>query len=117
MTEWKTLNLSMIANQVQEEYSNFILEQANDHCVRIAVFTGDYQWHYHPDSDEIFMVLEGELLMDLPDGITLAIGPGEVFKVPAGVMHRTRAQVRTVNLCFEREEAATIFAEPTQEKV
>lgn len=117
MTEWKKLSLPEIAGQVQGEYSNFVLEQANDHCVRIAVFTGEYQWHYHPDSDEIFMVLEGELLMDLPDHVTLSIGPGEVFKVPAGVVHRTRAEVRTVNLCFEREEAATVFTEMKQENV
>ncbi|WP_397376529.1 cupin domain-containing protein [Paenibacillus sp. MER 180] len=103
--------ITQITNAVTEEYMNVLLESTNDHCIRLAVFTGEYDWHMHPDSDEVFMVVEGELFIDLQNESTLAVYPNEVVKIPAGVVHRTRSKVRTVNLCFEKEEADTVFIE------
>ncbi len=54
------------------------------------------------------MVVEGRLEIDLDEG-TIVLGPGQAHRVPAGVRHRTRATTRTVNLCFERADAETIF--------
>ncbi len=105
------INLSETTKQINVNHTNFVLDNANDHCVRIAVFKGEYQWHHHPDSDEIFMVIEGQLLIDLENDVTLEVNPNEIVKIPAGVLHRTRSNVRTVNLCFEREEAETVFLE------
>ncbi len=55
----KMQNLLAIANEVKEKHANFSISEVNDHCVRLAVFTGEYDWHHHPDSDELFIVLEG----------------------------------------------------------
>ena len=86
----------------------------NNHCIRVAVMQGEFRWHHHPRSDECFIVLEGELEIDLADGRTFRLKPGDAFTVPAGVVHRTRAQDRTVNLCFETRNAYTdvVFVDP-----
>lgn len=109
MSSQQVINLRELSDAVQEEYKNFIINQVNESCLRMAVFQGVYQWHYHPDCDELFMVLEGELCIDFTDGSTAIVRPQEIYTVPAGVVHRTRAQVRTVNLCFEHMDAKTVF--------
>jgi len=85
----------------QNEYTNFIVSEVNDHALRIAVIDGEFHWHKHDDCDELFYVLEGELFIDLEDQ-TVSLKPGEIFTVPANTMHRTRSKERTVNLCFEK---------------
>ncbi|MHC0038841.1 cupin domain-containing protein [Pseudoneobacillus sp. C159] len=82
------------------DYTNFVVSEVNDHVLRIAVIDGDYHWHEH-DTDELFMVLEGELFIDLENKKTISLLPGEIFTVPAFTQHRTRSKGRTVNLCFE----------------
>jgi mannose-6-phosphate isomerase-like protein (cupin superfamily) len=95
------------ADAVRQAYKNFVVMNVNDHCLRLAVMVGEYRWHNHPRSDECFLVLEGELEIDLAEGQTVHLRPGEAFTIPAGVSHRTRAKVRTVNLCFENAKAYT----------
>ncbi|MFB1097354.1 GNAT family N-acetyltransferase [Terribacillus sp. JSM ZJ617] len=82
-------------------YMNEIVSEVNDHVVRLAVIEGDYHWHKHDDCDEAFFVLEGELYIDLAER-TVSLQPGDLFTIPAGVMHRTRSNQRTVNICFEK---------------
>lgn len=96
------MNLLQTVSNISE-YTNFIVSEVNDHVVRIAVIDGEYHWHEH-DTDELFMVLEGELFIDLENNETISLLPGEIFKVPAFTQHRTRSTGRTVNLCFETKE-------------
>ena len=101
------VNLGKQASCVQQIYKNFVLVNVNDHCVRMAVMQGEYRWHQHPHSDECFLVLEGELEIDLEAGRTVRLRPGDAFTIPAGTVHRTRSHIRTVNLCVERRNAYT----------
>jgi mannose-6-phosphate isomerase-like protein (cupin superfamily) len=71
--------------------------------------TGAYPWHRHPEADELFLVLEGKLIIEFKEHEAVMLQPFEIFTIPAGVIHRTRALQRTVNLCFEHTEAATEF--------
>lgn len=103
------------AASIQSEYRNVVLSQVNDGCVRLAVMSGEYPWHHHPQSDELFLVVEGELTIDLADGRSLTLKPWQALTVPAGTVHRTRAESRTVNLCFEDLGADTVFASPVGE--
>ncbi|WP_236050049.1 cupin domain-containing protein [Hymenobacter negativus] len=67
-----------------------------------------FYWHYHPNSDEVFWVVEGTLCIDLEEG-TVELSPGQLFAIPANVRHRTRPLgVRSVNLTFERADIETI---------
>ena len=101
------LSLAKIAANVTDTYKNFVISAVNNHCLRMAVMQGEYRWHLHPRSDECFLVVEGVLEIDLADGRTFHLKPGEVFTIPAGVIHRTRSHARAVNLCFEDRNAYT----------
>src|SRR5258707_568857 len=101
------VNLKQQADSVDQTYKNFVVVNINNHCVRLAVMQGEFRWHQHPRSDECFLVVEGDLEIDLADGRTFRLKPGEVFTIPAGVIHRTRSHARAVNLCFEDRNAYT----------
>jgi mannose-6-phosphate isomerase-like protein (cupin superfamily) len=107
------VNLAAEAAAVTEEYRNQVLCQVNTSCLRMGVLTGNYPWHEHPRSDELFLVMEGSLEIDLADGRTLRLGPWQSVVIPAGTVHRTRGVGRTVNLCFEGMAAETVFVERT----
>ncbi|PLT29078.1 cupin domain-containing protein [Peribacillus deserti] len=95
-------NLFQLVSEIRE-YKNFIVSEVNDHVLRAAVIDGEFHWHHH-ETDELFIVLEGELHIDFDHKETVSLKPGEVYTVPAGVKHRTRSDGRTVNLCFEKND-------------
>jgi len=94
---------------VTESYRNEVLVDVNDDCLRLAVFEGEYRWHQHPDSDELFLVVAGTLQIDLEDGRRLELAEWQSVVIPAGTVHRTRALGRTVNLTCEKKGARTVF--------
>jgi mannose-6-phosphate isomerase-like protein (cupin superfamily) len=97
--------------KVTDAYRNMVISRVNGSCLRLAVFDGDYRWHYHPQSDELFIVIEGCLAIDLEGGRELRLHPWQSVTIPAMTIHRTRAIGRTVNLCFEELAAETVFVE------
>lgn len=99
----ETVNLIELTKDIKDQHKNFVVSNINSHCLRIAVFTGEYDWHYHSNSDE--------LLIDFEDGETAVLKPNDSILIPACKIHRTRALKRTVNLCFEHIEADTIKVE------
>ena len=101
------VNFGKAAAAVEQSYKNFVAFDVNNHCVRLAVMQGEFRWHQHPHSDECFLVVEGELEIDLRGGSTFRLRPGDGFTIPAGVVHRTRSHARAVNLCFEDRNAYT----------
>jgi mannose-6-phosphate isomerase-like protein (cupin superfamily) len=96
---------------VTEAYRNDVLANVNADCMRMSVFEGEYRWHRHPDSDELFLVVEGRLQIDFAGRETVELAPWQFIVVPAGTVHRTRAIGRTVNLTFEQQGARTEFVE------
>jgi mannose-6-phosphate isomerase-like protein (cupin superfamily) len=96
---------------VTERYRNMVINQVNDSCMRLAVFDEVYRWHYHPSSDELFVVVDGCLAIDLAHERQLRLMPWQCVTIPAMTVHRTRALGRTVNLCFEKLGAQTVFVD------
>jgi mannose-6-phosphate isomerase-like protein (cupin superfamily) len=96
---------------VTERYRNMVINRVNDSCLRLAVFDEAYRWHYHPTSDELFVVVSGCLAIDFEDNRELQLLPWQCVTIPAKTVHRTRALGRTVNLCFEKLGAETVFVE------
>ena len=96
---------------VTESYRNQVLLDVNADCLRLSVFEGEYRWHQHPDSDEMFLVVEGTLQIDILDGERLELTPWQSAVIPAGTVHRTRAIGRTVNLTYEKRGAQSVFVE------
>ncbi len=89
-----------LADAAPPPWYNQTLCKVNASVVRIGVVKGEYHWHKHDDDDEFFYVVEGNLLIDL-ENRTVALAPRQGFVVPKGVLHRTRAEQRTVMLMFE----------------
>lgn len=78
-----------------DPWYNQTLTTVNDSVVRLGVLEGEFHWHKHDDTDEFFLVLDGQLLIDLEDRDTVTLNPQQGYTVPKGVVHRTRAPVRT----------------------
>jgi mannose-6-phosphate isomerase-like protein (cupin superfamily) len=98
-----------ISREVVQPYHNRRITAVNDHEVRLSVMTHEFPWHHHPESDESFYCLDGELIIEFADD-QVALHPGEFLTVPAGVRHRTRpGGKRSVNLTFEKLGAETVF--------
>ena len=96
---------------ITDDYRNVVLSRVNTSCLRLAVLHGEYRWHRHPRSDELFLVVEGRFEIDLADGRTLTLVPWQSVVIPADTVHRTRAIGRTVNLTVEELAAETVFVE------
>lgn len=97
---------------ITDSYGNHVLFDVNDQCMRLAVFETEYRWHYHPKSDELFLVVAGELQIDFENGNCATLTEWQAIVVPAGVVHRTRAVGRMVNVTYKKQGAETVFAEP-----
>jgi mannose-6-phosphate isomerase-like protein (cupin superfamily) len=94
---------------IAEPYHNRRVAAVNDHEIRMSVMTSGFEWHSHPESDEVFLVIEGGLVIEFEDK-EVVLTNGDLFTVPRGVVHRTRPQgARSVNLTFESREARTVF--------
>jgi len=95
------------------KYDNHPVAELNDHVVRIATMTEPYRWHFHPNSDETFLVIEGRLAIDLESG-SLELDPGQLVTIPRGLRHRTRpVGSRSVNLTVELAQAETVLVNET----
>ena len=77
-----------------------VVAELNDYQFKVVRVQGDFVWHEHTDTDEAFLVLEGSLRIDLPDG-TVTLGEGKLFVVPAGVQHKPYAETETTVLLVE----------------
>jgi mannose-6-phosphate isomerase-like protein (cupin superfamily) len=102
-------NLKILSDDVHKIHENFIVNEINDSCLRLAVNEGEYPWHYHSNSDELFIVLEGGLIIEFQDKPFVTLKPMDTFLVPKGLIHKTKANGRTVNLCFEKLESDSVF--------
>ena len=97
------------SRSIRDAYRNVVLCEVNDHEIRMSVMTQQFRWHRHPDSDETFCGVDGELIIEFADREVI-LRPGELMTVPAGMLHRTRpVGERSVNLTFERMGTFTIF--------
>jgi mannose-6-phosphate isomerase-like protein (cupin superfamily) len=88
-----------------------IIGVANQDCLKLSVYEGEGNWHAHPETDEMFLVLDGALVLDIHDGPTVTVGPRQVVTVPAGVIHRPRAAVQSTILCFKPRVSETQYYE------
>ena len=86
---------------LHEPWFNQTLTTVNESVVRLGIIEGDFHWHKHDGEDEFFLVLEGQLLIDIEGEETVTLDPHQGYTVPRGVVHRTRAPVRSAILMVE----------------
>jgi len=80
---------------LQEQFARFddywspkIVASINDYDVKLVKIQGEFVWHQHDETDEVFLVMAGQLRIQLQDGDDVVLNPGELFVVPQGVRHR-----------------------------
>lgn len=98
MTDVRNIAAALAA--VSESWQPHRLVSINDYDVKVVKLLGEFVWHTHPDTDELFIVQTGRLTIQLRDG-DVELGPGDVYVVPAGVEHCPRADELVEALLFE----------------
>jgi mannose-6-phosphate isomerase-like protein (cupin superfamily) len=86
---------------LNEPWFNQTLTTVNDAVIRIGIFEGDFPWHKHDEQDEFFLVLEGEIFLDIEGRGTEHLRRHEGYTVPKGVVHRPRSPQKAAVLMVE----------------
>ncbi|MFD7880129.1 cupin domain-containing protein [Streptomyces sp. NPDC059766] len=101
MTEPRAaVNLAHKLSLFDELWAQKKIADLNDYEVKLAKLKGEFVWHTHEDTDELFLVISGRLTIQLRDG-DVVLEPGELFVVPRGVEHCPVAEEETAILLLE----------------
>jgi mannose-6-phosphate isomerase-like protein (cupin superfamily) len=87
----KKINLKDKLSKFSEHWSPRIIAEMNDYQFKLAKIKGEFVWHDHKDTDEVFIVIEGTMSIEFRDGI-VDLGEGELCVVPKGVEHKPYAE-------------------------
>ncbi|MGI9265758.1 MAG: cupin domain-containing protein [Gammaproteobacteria bacterium] len=77
--------------QFDEQWSPKVIAELNDYQFKLARLEGEFVWHQHVDTDEAFLVISGQMTIELRDGQVL-LETGDLYVVPRGVEHRSVAK-------------------------
>jgi acetyl-CoA carboxylase carboxyltransferase component len=97
-------NIAEISSQLMEPFKVVLLEQVDDYCVFLTRIEGTYLFHQHA-RDEMYLVLEGEIAMDYPDGNSVTLKQGDSLVARSGEKHRSRSKEGAVVLIFKHKSA------------
>src|SRR5690349_21404578 len=89
--EYSSINLQEKLSKFPEHWSPKIVAQLNDYHFKLAKVQGEFVWHDHPETDEVFIIIKGQLDIHFRDGI-VSLKEGEMFVVPRGVEHKPVAE-------------------------
>jgi len=98
--DYRPINFAQKFGLLHEQWQPRVVAELNDYQFKVVKLQGDFVWHSHKDTDEAFLVLEGELRIDFRDG-AVRIAPGEMFVVPKGVEHKPYAEAEVKMLLIE----------------
>lgn len=87
MTHVSPVAIEKALAEVREHWTPRIVGQVNDQYVKVAKLLGELVWHAHDAEDEMFLVVYGQLRIELEGGREVQLAPGEFFVVPRGVLH------------------------------
>lgn len=97
---YEAINFKQKFNSFKEQWSPKVIAELNDYEFKIVKLEGEFIWHTHQDTDEAFVVIEGELRIDFRDG-AVYLQEGEMFVVPRGVEHKPVAEHEVKVLLIE----------------
>jgi len=101
LREYRAINFIDKLSLFSEHWSQRVIAEMNDYQFKLAKVKGDFIWHDHADTDEVFIVVDGALRIDFRDG-AVHLKAGEMFVIPKGVEHKPYAE----------EEASILLVEP-----
>jgi mannose-6-phosphate isomerase-like protein (cupin superfamily) len=84
------INLYKKLSLVSDHWSPKIVAQMNDYHIKLAKIQGDFVWHSHPETDELFFVIEGSMVIHFRDE-DIQLSSGEMCVVPKGIEHKPSA--------------------------
>ncbi|PXF18603.1 MAG: cupin [Methanobacteriota archaeon] len=87
----KKINLKDKLSKFSEHWSPRIIAEMNNYQFKLAKIKGEFVWHDHKDTDEVFIVIEGTMSIEFRDG-AVDLGEGELCVVPKGVEHKPYAE-------------------------
>jgi mannose-6-phosphate isomerase-like protein (cupin superfamily) len=97
---YHSINLARKFALFREQWQPKVIAEMNDYQFKVVRLQGDFIWHDHKETDEAFIVVEGELRIDLRDGC-VHVSAGEMFVVPKGVEHKPYAENEVKLLLIE----------------
>ena len=89
--DYQPVNLQDKLSKFSEYWLPKIIAQMNDYHFKMAKVQGEFVWHDHPETDEVFLVVKGQLEIHFRDG-KVTLNEGEMFVVPKGVEHKPAAE-------------------------
>ncbi|KAH6669715.1 RmlC-like cupin domain-containing protein [Plectosphaerella plurivora] len=92
----RSISVPSVVDSITETWSPRLVASINDHHVKVAKIDGEFIWHAHPDSEELFYLLSGKLQMQIEGQDPVVMAEGDVFVVPKGVRHRPVAENATI---------------------
>ena len=98
--EKESINFKSKFRKFTDQWSPKIIAQLNDYHVKLARVEGDFTWHDHKNTDEMFLVIEGSLRIDFRDGDVI-LKEGEMYVIPKGVEHKPFAEKECKILLIE----------------
>ena len=87
----KKINLEDKLSKFSEHWSPKVIAEMNDYQFKLVKIEGEFVWHAHPDTDEVFIVIEGTMQIEFEDR-TIELREGEMLVVPKGVRHKPYAE-------------------------
>ena len=84
---YQSVNVEEKLSKFSEHWSPKIIAQMNDYHFKLAKVQGEFIWHNHPETDEVFLVIKGQLNIHFRDG-QVTLNEGEMYVVPRGVEHK-----------------------------
>ncbi len=94
------INLKQKLSLFEERWSPRIIGQMNDAHLKLVKLQGEFVWHHHEETDELFYVVQGTLLMHFRDK-TVELGEGELIIVPKMIEHKPEAIEECHVMLFE----------------
>jgi mannose-6-phosphate isomerase-like protein (cupin superfamily) len=98
--EFSAINLREKFDKFSEHWAPRVIARMNDYHFKLVKFQGDFVWHRHDDTDETFIVIDGEMSMNFSKG-TVDLREGEMFVVPKGKEHKPFAEKECKVLLIE----------------
>jgi mannose-6-phosphate isomerase-like protein (cupin superfamily) len=89
--KYNAINTAEKLARFSEHWSPKIIAQMNNYHFKLVKLQGEFVWHSHADTDEVFMVIDGEMSIHFRDG-AVALRAGEMYVVPKGVEHKPEAE-------------------------
>ncbi|MFC4214504.1 cupin domain-containing protein [Pseudophaeobacter arcticus] len=97
----KTINLAEKLALFDTHWDPKVVADYNDNEIMVVKFQGAFPFHLHDNTDDFFLVLEGEMVMEIEGAAAHVVKAGELFVVPKGVTHRPRAEAECKVLLIE----------------